>query len=51
MKIEVNYEPVGYGIKGWSLNINDERINNSPFSKEKLIKVISTIIEAIEERE
>ena len=49
MKIDINYEG-GYSTdKGWDLKINDQKINSNKWKKEKLIKVITQLIEVIEE--
>ncbi len=49
MQIDIWYEGTNYCDKGWFLKINKEVISRNAWKKEKLIKVINTIIEAIEE--
>ncbi len=51
MKFEIKYNDncSYYGEKGWDVILNDKILNNNKWTKEKVIKVITTIIEVIEE--
>ena len=49
MIIEIWHDQSSYGKEGWNLKMNETQMNRTRWKKEKLIKVINTIIEAIEE--
>ena len=48
MRFDIEYKST-YGDSGWDIKINEEIVNKNLWSKEKIIKVITTIIEVIEE--